>query len=146
MNQGGIRTFHSLRHTTGTLLAAAGVHPKTAQTLMRHSDINLTMSRYTHTLTGQESRAVESLPDLSTPSRQSQRAVATGTDGKNLVRFLALDTGKHLTTSDTVGQENRIVDSKNALSTAPGQIRTDDLRFRKPALYPTELRARPPLL
>ena len=37
--------FHSLRHTFGTLLAASGIHPKTAQQLMRHSDINLTMSR-----------------------------------------------------------------------------------------------------
>ena len=86
--------FHSLRHTTGTLLASAGVHPKVAQTLMRHSDINLTMSRYTHTLTGQEARAVESLPDLSTPSKQQQRA--TGTDGKNvLASCLALLIPKH---------------------------------------------------
>ncbi len=57
--------FHSLRHSFGTMLAASGVHPKTAQTLMRHGDINLTMSRYTHTLRGQEATAVESLPDLS---------------------------------------------------------------------------------
>ena len=45
--------FQSLRHAFGTMLAASGVHPKTAQDLMRHSDINLTMSRYTHTLRGQ---------------------------------------------------------------------------------------------
>ena len=70
--------FHSLRHTFGTMLAACGVHPKTEQDLMRHSDINLTMSRYTHTLRGQESEAVESLPDLSLPNKQAQKA--TGTD------------------------------------------------------------------
>jgi len=51
-----------------------------AYTEMRHSDINLTMSRYTHVLTGQEARAVESLPDLSKPSKQ--KASATGTDGR----------------------------------------------------------------
>ncbi len=28
--------FHALRHSFGTLLAAAGVHPKAAQDLMRH--------------------------------------------------------------------------------------------------------------
>ena len=72
--------FHSLRHTTGSLLAASGVHPKVAQSLMRHSDINLTMSRYTHTLAGQEAEAVAGLPDFSLPSSQSQRA--TGTDGR----------------------------------------------------------------
>ena len=68
--------FHSLRHSFGTMLAASGVHPKTAQTLMRHSDINLTMSRYSHVLTGQTGKAVESLPNLSTLSS----AKATGTD------------------------------------------------------------------
>ena len=70
--------FHSLRHTTGSLLAASGVHPKVAQSIMRHSDINLTMSIYTHTLRGQEAEAVKNLPDLSLPSKGSQRA--TGTD------------------------------------------------------------------
>jgi len=72
--------FHSLRHTTGSLLAASGVHPKIAQSIMKHSDINLTMSIYTHTLTGQESQAIANLPDLSAPSSQKQQAVATGTD------------------------------------------------------------------
>jgi hypothetical protein len=73
--------FHSLRRTTGSLLAASGVHPKVAQSIMRHSDINLTMSRYSHVLRGQESEAIAGLPDLSLPSRQSQQAKATGTDG-----------------------------------------------------------------
>jgi len=35
--------FHALRHEAGTLLAAANVHPKVAQSILRHSDINLTM-------------------------------------------------------------------------------------------------------
>ena len=57
--------FHSFRHEAGSLLAASGTHPKVAQSIMRHSDINLTMSLYTHTLRGQESQAVENLPNLS---------------------------------------------------------------------------------
>ncbi len=73
--------FHSLRHTFGTLLAASGIHPKTAQQLMRHSNINLTMSRYTHILSGQEASAIESLPDFS-KSDNSNSQKATGTDGK----------------------------------------------------------------
>ncbi|MFC1766457.1 tyrosine-type recombinase/integrase [Planctomycetota bacterium] len=76
---GRFADFHALRHTTGSLLAASGVHPKVAQSIMRHGDINLTMSLYTHTLRGQESEAVKSLPDLSLPSKESMRA--TGTDG-----------------------------------------------------------------
>ncbi len=77
--------FHALRHTTGSWLAASGVHPKVAQAILRHSDINLTMSRYTHTLRGQEAEAVKSLPDLSTPSTEVQRGVVTGTDGQAVV-------------------------------------------------------------
>jgi len=61
-----------------SLLAASGVHPRVAQSLMRHSDINLTMSRYSHVLIGQESEAVAALPDLSEPPPQA--AKATGTD------------------------------------------------------------------
>ncbi|MCX5677382.1 MAG: tyrosine-type recombinase/integrase, partial [Planctomycetota bacterium] len=77
---GRVADFHSLRHTAGTLLAATGVHPKVAQSLMRHSDINLTMSRYSHVLIGQESDAVAGLPDLAAPPREAL-ALAVGQDG-----------------------------------------------------------------
>ncbi len=79
-NSDGVLDFHSLRHSTASLLAASGVNPKTAQAIMRHSDINLTMSRYTHIFRGAESEAVESMPDFSSQGRQRQ--VATGTDDK----------------------------------------------------------------
>ncbi|MHC4835589.1 MAG: hypothetical protein ACYSO3_05170 [Planctomycetota bacterium] len=32
--------------------------------VMRHSDINLTMFRYTHVFRGQETEAINALPDL----------------------------------------------------------------------------------
>ena len=57
--------FHALRHTTGSWLSASGVHPKVAQQIMRHSTINMTMNIYTHTLAGQETAAIMSLPSLS---------------------------------------------------------------------------------
>ncbi len=81
-DSGRYADFHSLRHTTGSWLAATGVHPKVAQVIMRHSDINLTMSRYTHTLLGQETEAVKRLPDLSFPSQNNQKAIATGTEDR----------------------------------------------------------------
>ncbi|HUW34633.1 MAG TPA: tyrosine-type recombinase/integrase, partial [Planctomycetota bacterium] len=66
--------FHSLRHTCGSLLAAAGVHPKVAQSIMRHSDINLTMARYSHVYNGQEAAAIAKLPDFGkTNSKKKQR-------------------------------------------------------------------------
>jgi len=80
-DSGRYANFHSLRHTTGSLLVACGAHPKIAQSLMRHSDINLTMKRYSHVFKGQESEAVEALPDLSQSSINTQKSLATGTDG-----------------------------------------------------------------
>ena len=68
--------FHSLRHSFGSMLAASGVHPKTAQQLMRHSDINLTMSRYTHIFRGQETEAINKLPDLDMPVQMNQSKTA----------------------------------------------------------------------
>lgn len=59
--RGEIIDFHALRHTFGTLLAASGVHPKTAQDLMRHSSIDLTMNFYTHTVLGDRAKATEKL-------------------------------------------------------------------------------------
>ena len=81
-DSGRVFDFHALRGQCASLLAATGAHPKTAQTIMRHSDVNLALNAYTHTLRGQESEAVESLPDLSFTGGQSQKA--TGTDGRKI--------------------------------------------------------------
>ena len=54
---------------------------------MRHGDINLTMNRYTHTLTGQEAKAVAELPDLSTPNKQNQKATGTNDLTPEIVDF-----------------------------------------------------------
>jgi len=53
---------HSLRHTFATLLARNGVMPATAQRLMRHSDIRLTMNTYTHLDLADTAGAVAALP------------------------------------------------------------------------------------
>ncbi len=128
--------FHSLRHSTGSLLAAAGVHPKVIQSIMRHSDINLTMSRYTHIFRGQESEAVASLPDLSLPSKESNRAKATGTDGKSCLDT-CLDKSGVINQNEpaTTGKTNPDIDIKTPFSKANGRIRTDNPWFTKPELY-----------
>ena len=50
--------FHSLRHTFITNLARAGVHPKLAQELARHSTITLTMEFYTHLTLPERAQAI----------------------------------------------------------------------------------------
>ena len=81
---GRVADFHALRHTFITALAQAGVHPKRAQDLARHGDINLTLSKYTHTVLEDRAEAVESLPDISTPSHPEQLQ-ATGTDDQSVL-------------------------------------------------------------
>ena len=104
---GRVLDFHALRHTTGSLLAAAGVHPKVAQSLMRHSTIDLTMSRYTHTFRGQDADAVAALPDLSaTPA--GQRARATGTDDAAAL-------------SDAPGSRRNATDGSGSVSRRPNR-------------------------
>jgi len=106
--------FHALRHTFGTLLAASGVHPKTAQDLMRHSDINLTMTRYTHTLRGQQAAAIEALPVFTVNTEMGQVRM-TGTDGaaelhetaQNRLSFcLSILSRKHRNLLDNSGQKS----------------------------------------
>ena len=65
--------FHANRHTFISNLARAGVHPKTAQTLARHSTINLTMNTYTHVNMEEKSRAVGHLYALvaTTPAKEA---------------------------------------------------------------------------
>jgi integrase len=80
--------FHALRHSYISLITQGGVHPKIAQRLARHSDINLTMSRYSHTLLSDEAEALEVLPDFpsvfDTDRPQQQTLQATGTDDGQL--------------------------------------------------------------
>jgi integrase len=75
--------FHSLRHWFITGLARAGVSPKMAQTLARHSDIRLTLGVYTHVELPDRTAAIHSLPappGVATARRDGTRLRATGTD------------------------------------------------------------------
>ena len=80
----GYADFHALRHTYVTRLIRAGVSPKTAQLLARHSDPRLTLGLYTHVEIIDQAAAIKKLPslDASGDHTENQRAAATGTDGK----------------------------------------------------------------
>jgi hypothetical protein len=62
--RGHYADFHSLRKTFITNLSRAGVSPKTAQLLARHSYINLTMNTYTMLGVCDQAMAVELLPAI----------------------------------------------------------------------------------
>ncbi len=73
-NHKGKLNLHSCRHTCGSYLAASGVSPKVVMEIMRHHDINLTMSRYTHLLSGQKQAAINQLPRFGKPKAQEETA------------------------------------------------------------------------
>ncbi len=76
--------FHANRHMFITNLERAGISPKMAQTLARHSDVRLTLGVYTHVGLHDQTAAIESLPVPSALSIGTEKeAVAlrkTGTD------------------------------------------------------------------
>ena len=80
--QGRYADFHSLRHTFATMLANSGIHPKTAQQLLGHSDVNTTLNTYTHSDIEAEQLAVNALPDFLAPRNDAVKA--TGTDSKTV--------------------------------------------------------------
>ena len=61
--------FHALRHTFGTNLSLAGVLPRVAMELMRHSDMRLTMKVYTDANLLPTGDGIDLLPSLTFGAR-----------------------------------------------------------------------------
>jgi len=116
---GRVFDFHSLRGQCATLLAMSGVPMKTAQKIMRHTDINLTANVYTHILHGQERAAIEALPDLCGGDVEAEKNLKTGTDDvdvtpKSLLK-VCVDIGQHETKSASIRQVTRDSGPKTAI-------------------------------
>ncbi len=79
---GRVADFHALRHTFITELVRAGVAPKDAKELARHSTITLTMDRYAHVGIRDTAAAVAklSLPTHAPAGTEPAALRATGTD------------------------------------------------------------------
>jgi integrase len=165
-DSGRVLDFHALRHTYVTLLARSGAPVKVVQTLARHSDPKLTLNTYTHLTVFDTAPALDALPDLAGPAPGTEAAslAATGTDGGHISGVFAhhLPTagdgsgrdeadsgGINKTTPDIGGCRNSLemsgLDASGRELTGvdgntPERIRTSNLRFRRPMLYPIELR------
>ncbi|MGH7226201.1 MAG: tyrosine-type recombinase/integrase, partial [Gemmataceae bacterium] len=85
-DRGRVIDVHALRHTLGTLLSKGGVAPRTAQKVMRHSKIDLTMTVYTDPRLLDVRAALDALPSLPLDNgeREWDAVAATGTDGNIL--------------------------------------------------------------
>lgn len=71
--------FHSLRHTYGSMLAKAGIAPRVAMSLMRHTDLRLTMNVYTDPRIFDLAGAVELLPSLNSEKAHPKVPIPNGT-------------------------------------------------------------------
>lgn len=67
--------IHALRKTYGTMLAAAGVSPRVAMELMRHSDMKLTMGVYTDVAQLPIIAETARLPSLNIPGTPAKPSV-----------------------------------------------------------------------
>lgn len=66
--------FHDLRHTSATLLLAAGVHPKVVQERLGHSQIGITLDIYSHVLPSMQVEAAAKLNGLMQPAKGKRKA------------------------------------------------------------------------
>ena len=168
---GRVVDFHALRATYITMLVKGGASVKEAQALARHSDPKLTLNVYTRLGVNDLAGALDALPSSTgdAPQREPMRATGTydsspeaPTDppqypphlppqlGRETVRGVASPCGESAVSSP-LNQRRKSLCGANIskalrfnarlCGNAPGRIRTCDLRFRKPMLYPAELRA-----
>lgn len=56
--------LHDLRHTHATMLLLAGTDMKTVSNRLGHTDIKITMNRYSHVLEEMDKKASENISDL----------------------------------------------------------------------------------
>jgi integrase len=83
---GRVFDFHALRGQCATLLARRGVHPKIAQVILRHSDVNLTLNLYTRTDQAQKASAVTDLSALLSAGETGVSQPKTGADNRTQKR------------------------------------------------------------
>ena len=53
----GVR-FHDLRHSHATQLFKLGIHPKIVSERLGHSNVNITLTTYSHVLPGMQDEAI----------------------------------------------------------------------------------------
>ena len=66
--------FHDLRHTSATLLLAAGVHPKVVQERLGQSQIGITLDTYSHVVPTMQLEAASKLDTAMRPRRRSVKS------------------------------------------------------------------------
>ncbi len=116
--------FHSNRHLFITSLERAGLSPKIAQTLARHSDVRLTLGVYTHIGLHDQTAAIKSLaapPSVGvSPQNEAAELRATGTHGPERKGPAAKTSQREVPTMVPRGAENgAVAPASQTLRVAP---------------------------
>ena len=163
-SRGEFADFHANRHTFITNLGKAGVSPKTAQELARHSDVRLTIGVYSHSDLAEKADAVRRLPSPewlnangstsklevsdngnATHTKGAQRIGSApksqaGTNGQSPSQPAAKEGSDGVDDSSTEVPMRSDVDAAcqsmaSQKESTPRWARTSNLRFRRPILY-----------
>jgi len=70
--------LHDLRHTSATLVQAAGASVKETMARLGHTTMAMTVTRYTHTLPGQQRAAADRFADRLADDDQTQQSQVSG--------------------------------------------------------------------
>ncbi|MDD3181120.1 MAG: site-specific integrase [Opitutaceae bacterium] len=97
--------FHALRHTFNSMLARAGIAPRVAMELMRHSDMRLTQTTYTDVTLLPLFNALEKLPSPSASLIASLKCGFSGPKEGKPVQTGSLSSG-----AEIVGSSSKIGD------------------------------------
>ncbi|MDQ3514105.1 MAG: tyrosine-type recombinase/integrase, partial [Chloroflexota bacterium] len=57
--------FHDLRHTSATVMLSGGEHPKVVAERLGHSDVSITLNRYSHVTPDMQRQAADRLDAMS---------------------------------------------------------------------------------
>ena len=128
-------TWHDLRHTFASRLAMEGQSESTIATLLRHSSTAL-VRRYAHLSPSHLQPALEGVASFGRAKPRAADAVSKPAQDASISCPTVTGTGN----AGSVGEGSGVEVSESI--GAPDTNWTCDKRFRKPLLYPTELRGR----
>jgi integrase/recombinase XerD len=149
---GRVADFHAIRHTFVTDLVRAGVSPKDAKELARHSTITLTMDRYSHVTVKDTAAAVARLtlpiaPELPPGDGATKAGQPEGPGAATGAAAGGDDRGEGVTDEESAphpmgsgwsmeplkpqGVEDERGGSETGEESTPSRSRTCNLRFRR---------------
>lgn len=126
--EAGQADFHALRHTYLSRLGRSGVSAKAMQKLARHSNVELTIGRYTHTNINDLGSAVQQMTPLPLTTCTGQTTQPNGPNGQSLVALMVAGfpdshSGSVMTAEDRP-PTNEPVEPENTDSRNPCQRKT----------------------